>query len=446
MNISSVRIAHARLIVVALAVAASAAILWLSRGYTFYFDEWDFILTAPTWDWSSYLQPHNEHPSMLLRIIYASLLNTVGLRSYIPYMGVLLALHSVTAVLLFEVVRRRAGDLVGVASAACFLVLGAGWENLLWAFQIGFVGSVACGLGMLLALEDPLSQRRLLASVVLLTASLMFSGIGLFFGVVAATRLVLTPARRRELVWLVPVGVALVVWYVAFGHSAKQTVPPPSAANIFIVPAYFAWGMAGSVGGIIGVTGAPALIVLLLGAGAIGFAWWRHRPDPLALAVAAGLVTFYVLTGLNRAQLGWSQGAAGRYVYIGAVFWLILLADAARLLTWRGTWRPALVACVFLACFNNGILLFEWGSAKTLLIQREIADLQALGVERSDMCLDPSGAPDRRVIPDLTNPALYYRAIDLYGDPTAGLSITDRADFENARRNLVRSGCTPTYT
>src|ERR1700674_1655145 len=208
MTISSVRIPHARLIVVALAVVASAAILWLSRGYTFYFDEWEFILGAPSWDWSSYLQPHNEHPSLLLRAIYASLLNTVGLRSYFPYMGVLLALHSVTAVLLFEVVRRRAGDLVGVASAACFLVLGAGWENLLWAFQIGFVGSVACGLGMLLALQDPSSPRRLLAAVALLTGSLMFSGIGVSFGVAAAVRLALTPARRRELLWFVPVVIA----------------------------------------------------------------------------------------------------------------------------------------------------------------------------------------------------------------------------------------------
>jgi hypothetical protein len=446
MTISSVRIPHARLIVIGLAVLASAAIFWLSRGYTFYFDEWDFILTAPSWDWSSYLQPHNEHPSMLLRLIYAALLNTVGLRSYVPYTGLLIALHSATAVLLFEVVRRRAGDLVGVASAACLLVLGAGWEDLLWAFQIGFVGSVACGLGVLVALQDQSSPRRLLAAALLLTASLMFSGIGLFFGVVAATRLVLTPARRRELVWLVPVGIALLVWYVTFGHNAKQTVPPPSAANVFVVPAYFAWGMAGSAGGVIGVTGAPALLVLVLAAGAVGFAWWRHRPDPLALAVAAGLITFYVLTGLNRAQLGWSQGASGRYVYIGAVFWLILLADAARLLPWRGTWRPALAACLFLACFNNSIVLVGWATAKTTLMQREIADLQALAVERSDKCLDPSRAPDRLVIPDLTNPALYYRAIDRYGDPTAGLSITDRADFDRARRNLVRSGCTPTYT
>jgi hypothetical protein len=49
-------------------------------------------------------------------------------------------------------------------------------------------------------------------------------------------------------------------------------------------------------------------------------------------------------------------------------------------------------------------------------------------------------------MPYITNPALYYRAVDRYGDPTVGLPIADRADFDRARANLTRSGCTPTYT
>jgi hypothetical protein len=427
-------------------LVTAAAILLLTRGYTFYFDEWDFIQNAPDWSWTSYLQPHNEHPVMLPRLIYAALLSTFGLRIYMPYMLVLMALHAASAVLLFELVRRRAGDLVGIACAALLLVLGAGWENLLWAFQISFVGSVASGLGMLLALEGPSSQRRLAVAVGLLTASLMFSGIGLFFGIAAAARLLRDPPRRRELLWFAPVGLAFAAWYLAFGHAGTPIVPPPSAANVFLLPAYVGWGLAGSVAGIIGVTGLPALAVLLLAAGAIGFAWWRQHPDPLALGVAAGLITFYVVTGLTRAQLGFDQSASGRYVYVGAVFWLILLADAARRLPWSGTWRPALAALVFLACFNSSVLLVAYAAGKTAVMQREIADLQALAVERSDKCLNPSGAVDPLVIPYVTSPALYYRAVDRFGDPTNGLPITDRPDFDRARTNLTRSGCTPTYT
>ena len=426
-----------------MAVAAAAGILWLSRAYTFYFDEWDFILSAPGWTWISYLQPHNEHPSMVFKLIYSALLNTVGLHSYWPYMAVLMALHGASAVLLFELVRRRAGDLVGLACAAMLLVLGAGWEDLLWAFQVGFVGSVACGLGMMLALHGPGTRRRLAAAAALLSVSLMFSSIGLFFGVVAATMLALSPSRRRELFWFAPTAVALAVWYLAFGRTGASTVPPPSPANLLVLPEYVAWGLAGAVGGTVGVTGLPALVVLLAGAAAIGLAWWRVRPDAFALGVAAGLVAFYVVTGLNRAQLGYNQSASGRYVYIGAVFWLILLADAARLLPWRGTWRPALAACLFLACFNSGVLLWAYGTAKTELMQREVADLQALAEMRTEYCFDPAGFADRLVMPQVNNPVVYYRAVDRYGDPAEHRNLTNRFDFNQARRNLTRSDCTP---
>ena len=46
----------------------------LSRNFNSYFDEWTFILNAPDWTWLSYLQPHNEHPVVVPRLIYAVLL------------------------------------------------------------------------------------------------------------------------------------------------------------------------------------------------------------------------------------------------------------------------------------------------------------------------------------------------------------------------------------
>jgi len=122
---ADVRVPHARLLVATTAVIACVAILWLARGFTFYFDEWTLILPTDARDtsWTVYLQPHNEHPAMLLRLIYAALLNTVGMRTYVPYMAVLLALHATTVVLLFELVRRRAGDLIGIGAAVLLLSL-----------------------------------------------------------------------------------------------------------------------------------------------------------------------------------------------------------------------------------------------------------------------------------------------------------------------------------
>jgi hypothetical protein len=441
MNVSEVRIPRARAIVAIAALLAAATILWASRSFTFYYDEWSFILSSPDWTWATYLQPHNVHPAMLPRLIYTAMLATVGLRSYAPYMAIVLALHATNAVLLFELVRRRAGDLIGIACAALLLVLGAGWENLLWAFQMGFVGSVACGLGMLIALEATTSWRRMLLVSILLTGSLMFSGVGLFFGVAAAVRLAASSDRRKDLAWLAPVAVLFAAWFLAYGRFVTQPNPPPSLANILVLPQYVLWGLGASAAGLIGEGGFFGPAVLLLAAAAVGFSWWKGGLDPLALGVAAALLTFYAVTGLSRAQLGYEQSGASRYVYEGAVFWLILLADAARRLRWRGTWRPAIVALLFLACFSSSALLFTFVTAKTVQMQRQVADLQALAAVRGNPCLSPTGAVDPLVMPPETSPALYYRAIDRYGDPSASLPLVDHGDFDRARANLLTPGC-----
>ena len=436
MKVAEVRVPHARLIAAAAALVACAGIAYLTRTYTFYFDEWNFILTAPDWTVATYLQPHNEHPAMLPRAIYALLLNTVGLRSYLPYMGVLFALHATTAVLLFELVRRRAGDAAGLASAALLLVLGAGWENLLWAFQLSFVGSVACGLGMLLALES----RRMWLATALLAGALMFSGIGLVFGVAAAVRLAVPPERRKGLLWLAPVALMFGAWYVLYGRGSSTNLPA-AAGNIAVLPLYVLSGLWSSLAGIIGQGGLFGPAVLVLALAAIALSWRRHRPDAFALGIAVALVSFYVLTGLSRAQLGYQQSAAGRYIYEGAVLWLLLLADAARDLPWRGTWRPALIACLFLACFSSSVLLYTYAIAKSEQMRRETADLQALAAERTNRCLDPNGIVDQLVMPQLTRPELYYRAIDRYGDPVAGRPAVGDAELERAKANLLTAGC-----
>lgn len=430
---------RARLFVVIAAVVVSVTILLLTRGYTFYFDEWAFILSAPDWTAATYLQPHNGHPTMLTRLIYTALLATVGLRSYLPYMAVLLAMHATSVVLLFEVVRRRAGDLVGIACAAMLLVLGAGWENLLWAFQMSFVGSVACGLGMILALEGRPNRWRMPPALALLTGAVMFSAVGVFFGLIAL-RLTVTRERPRELLWLVPLAIVFGAWFLVFDRA--QPAAAGSSSSLVQLPLYTLWGLGASAAGLIGEGGWVGLPILALAAGAVGYAWWRGGPDPLTLGVTVALVMFYVVTGLARGPLGYEQSGAGRYVYVGAVFWLILLARPAGGLPWRGTWRPAIVALLFLACFNSGAVLVEFGAAKAAQMQRQTADLQALAAARDNPCLNPSGAADPLVMPYETNPALYYRAIDWYGDPSAGQPVVDRAAFDQAQANLLKPGCT----
>jgi hypothetical protein len=445
MTAAGVRVPHARPIAIGVATLVGLAILWLTRNFNFYFDEWDFILAAPAWTPVSLLEPHNEHPVILLRAVYALLLNTSGLRSYLPYMAVLLALHAANVVLLFELVRRRAGDLIGLAAAALLSVLGAGWENLLWAFQIGFVGSVACGLGMLIALDGPRTPKRLAVAMALLTASMMFTGIGLFFGVAAAVQLIATPGRRRDVVWLIPIVAALALWYVAFGrHGAGPG--GISAGTLLSVPLYVAWGVGSAIAGLAGLGGAIGLPIALVAIAIVALHWRRDGFDPFALGVIAALLSLYLVAGATRAQLGYEQAGAGRYVYEGAVLWILLLSDAARDLPWRGTWRPALAACLFLACFSNAALLVGWSAAKTVQMQREDADIYALQLVRNQSCRKASGAVDPLVMPQVNRPDVYYRAIDRFGSPPQHLVFAvggpEDADLARAVDNLSRKGCT----
>ena len=115
-------------------------------------------------------------------------------------------------------------------------------------------------------------------------------------------------------------------------------------------------------------------------------------------------------------------------------------AVSARDLPWRGTWRPALAACAFLAVFNGSIVLVEYTAAKTLQMERAQADFQALAAERSDPCLDPTSNADVLIMPGV-DAAAYYRAVDSYGDPVARTPVRDQADFEAAKSRLRKASC-----
>ncbi len=72
--------------------------------------------------------------------------------------------------------------------AVPLLLLGSGAENLFWAFQTGFVGSVMFGVWALVFIERPADRHAPVVASVLLVAALASSGMGLFFLVATAAR------------------------------------------------------------------------------------------------------------------------------------------------------------------------------------------------------------------------------------------------------------------
>ena len=103
-------------------------------------------------------------------------------------------------VAVFVYVRERLGDIPALIAAAVVLFLGPAWQDLLWSFQIGLVGSLATGVFALLALERT-SRRGDLAACALLVGSIGLSNLGVSFVLAAAVMLAIQ--RRLAAAWVV---------------------------------------------------------------------------------------------------------------------------------------------------------------------------------------------------------------------------------------------------
>jgi hypothetical protein len=326
---------------VLLALVAVVVLAVLSRGMTFYHDEYTFILLRDL-SVRGIFAPHNEHLSATLVILYRVLLGTVGMVSYWPYLGVTFALHVGVAGLVYVVVRREAPLAFALGAMALMLFLGSGGDDILWAFQSGTIGATAAGMAALVV-----APRRPALAAVLLTVALATSGVGLAWFVGTAVHLLLT--RRNAIVWLLlPLGLYL-VWFVLFATSSVS----PGLGGLV---EYVLTGLTATAAGVLGstslVVGAIALLALAFGLARL----WTVPPVVLAMLVAS--VAFFAIAGLVRAQLGAEQATASRYIYVAAPALIVAGAVVlARIPRPAGNVIAALVLAVALA--GNLVLLVE---------------------------------------------------------------------------------------
>ena len=111
------------------------------------------------------------------------------------------------------------------------------------AFQIGYFGSMAAGLALLLALERDDRRGDRLACL-FLTVSILFSSLGLPFAAGAAVQVLRRPDRWRRL-YVVAVPVAIyALWWLGWGHTAESAL---SLANVGKAPSFVINGVAGVV-------------------------------------------------------------------------------------------------------------------------------------------------------------------------------------------------------
>lgn len=350
---------------IALFVAAAAAssvllIVWQSH-LTFLIDEWDLLIHRNGFTPHSLLDQHANHLVLGPVLVYKAIQNTFGMGSQVPYAVAAVTLFIASVSMLFVYLRRRLGDWVALAAVLPVLVMGTAYEDLLGSFQMSYTGSLALGIGALLAIERD-DRRGDLLTCLLLIASLAFAEIalGITAAVIVAIALQGGPLRRA---WVPAIPILLyIAWYAGFGNSGLHSPNTLSAHSIATSFPYVLDGFASSLGSLLGFgnvlqggTGGAEwgrpLLVLALGLLCV-WAMRDRRPFRSSVLVpVAGGLTFWFLTAANYNFA--RPPYAARYQLVGAVFLLLIAAELGSGWRPRSTMLVALFAVAATAALGN---------------------------------------------------------------------------------------------
>jgi hypothetical protein len=340
---------HAALVVFALAaVVAFFAYLVIGRHMWFFGDDWDFLAGRSIRP-GDLFRSHGGHLVALPAFVYRVLYTVVGLRSYVPYMTLSILAHVAVACLL-RVVMRRAGVAPWIATAAAglYLFFGTGGQDIVWGFQITFVGAVVFGLvQMLYADHDgPIARRDWFGLAAGLVA-ILCSGVAVAMVAAVGLATLIRRGWRPALFHTIPLGVLYGAWW---WHSDHSQFVVRNAEVLWrwdrhgFGALFDSFGQIAFLGWIFGT-------MLVVGA---YFAWSQRGSKlaraelaaPFALLVAAPL--FMTVTGATRAALGIFRGESSRYLDVLAALVLPALAVAGDALARRWRYLAPAVIVLFL--------------------------------------------------------------------------------------------------
>jgi hypothetical protein len=436
-------------------LGAALVLLDYSSGLTYFQDAWEFLINRRATTADALLRPHGEHIVVIPVAIQQILLRTFGMDSARPGDVVLIVALLGTAALVFAYVRRRAGSWPALMAAALLLFLGPAWQDLLWPFQISLVGSLLCGVAMLLALDRDDGPGDA-AACAFLVVSIAFSSLGVAFAVGAAVD-VLQRRRSRGLRRVYVAALPLLLyaaWYAGWGHDAESHV---TLNNVLSSPRFALEGIAASVDSLLALSTiageavgrskwAPFVVVGLFALIVYG---QRRRPriSPRLWPVLASAATFWLLAGFNF--IPGREAYSSRYLYVGAAFLLLIAADLLEGVRFgRRALLAAGAATVAVVAFNL-IPLREGRDflrAQTVLTR---ADLAAIEISRHTIAPSFALTPEIAGTPYLTEiqAGEYLKAVREYGSPAytpAELASADEAGRRQA--DVVLANALPVTT
>ena len=328
----------------------------LARSQWFFADEWEF-LSARGIRPGDLLDAHYGHWVAVPVVVYRVLWQLVGLRSYLPYVGVAIVLHLVAGGLLL-VVMRRAGvrPWTATLAASVFVLFGSGAQDVLWAFQITFTGALVLGLvQLLLADHDGGVDVRDAGAVAAGLLAVMCSGVAVTMVLVAAVATLLRRSWRVALLQLVPLGV-YGVWWLHYSHGKYAITGSVRQAFDWCVS-----GAAGTFGALGRVPGVGWLVAAVLVAGAVLAVRERglrvvRGAGALPAALLFGALVFLVVAAIDRSGVGAHAAQLSRYLHVMAALVLPAIAVAVDALLTRARVLGVLAVVVLLVGVPGNVL------------------------------------------------------------------------------------------
>jgi hypothetical protein len=390
------------------------AILWIGRDQWFFGDDWAILV--PRND-GALLTPHMGHWNLVPALVFPLVRNWLGLASYLPFLALAVLAHIAVAHLVWRILRRiGVTGWVSTLFSVFVMMLGAGAENLLWAFQFGFMGAIALGLAVVVLVDRPRPWPVLAVAAACAVVAPAFSGTAIPVLAAAAIVAWVRCGFLRTLALFAPSAIVYLSWYLLVAR--EHAVVSGGVSTLSDVPGAVLYAAAMLGGGLgralpwIGLGVVPALAVAIWFFVTLRKGFVSSATPAYALVV--GAVVFAGLTAFSRSGLGLSAAASQRYAYVVIVLLVPALGILLGRLAERARWSFATVAAVLCAtiAFNTALLVYEaqlQAAREAASESRVLATLDAVVANPEDEALIDATA-DSQWAPDLLGSDLLWLA------------------------------------
>ena len=377
-------------------VAALVVILVINWRMWFVGDDFDFLTrrglhgaTVSIW------APHGPHWSTLPILMWRAIYVFAAMRTAAPYLVLLYLAHLALVHVLWRVMRSSgANTLVATLLCAVFAVLGWGADDILWAFQIGFVSSLLLGWIVVLLLNRSRSNVAVDVLTCLLgIVALTTSGVAVSMLIVAGLLALVRRGWRVAAAISVPWAIVYGVWFALEGHqtAANAVGKAPLHSVLAGIPAYVWSGIlyAFSAGSGSDTTAVGIAVIVAL-AGWVVWVLWRRSAlrDTAAPALMGlvGIVVFFAVTAFGRDHFGADQTHASRYVYVALAMALPAVGVAlSSLVQFRRELAVAVVVLLLASGVSNVVELVTFRDgldALSLRSERQLIAAYRIGASQ----------------------------------------------------------------